>query len=173
VYPPKPPACLSFSGFLSRLQDVYTRPKVPLPRFTAILSEMIGMVKSPSSPWYSPTTRVILITAPPVDTATWGRRCARYDPPAPPNRTHEVTKSYADAAKQVAQGNSVPVVDLWTAVWDAAGQKEEGLHKYLPDGLHLNAAGYEVRPGPYCFHVIYSHRLICAIDSARSLNTYD
>jgi len=33
---------------------------------------------------------------------------------------------------------------VWTALWEAAGQDEGSLDKYLRDGLHLNAEGYTI-----------------------------
>jgi len=37
----------------------------------------------------------------------------------------------------------VHVVDVWTAI-DAKAKEAGGLAKYLSDGLHLTAEGYEV-----------------------------
>lgn len=38
----------------------------------------------------------------------------------------------------------MPVVDVWTALWEAVGKDERKLEQVLSDGLHLNAAGYDV-----------------------------
>lgn len=54
-----------------------------------------------------------------------------------------MTRLYAEAVKQVAQEQKVHVVDVWTAI-DTKARESGGLAKYLSDGLHLTAEGYEV-----------------------------
>lgn len=44
----------------------------------------------------------------------------------------------------VGKQEDLPVVDIWNALYNAAGRDEQALHRFLRDGLHLNAAGYEV-----------------------------
>jgi hypothetical protein len=95
------------------------------------------MVKSPTSAYYSPETRIVLITPPPVNTKQWVM------PDSP--RVFETTKSYAEAVKEVGEKEDVPVADIWTPIFDGAGRSEEGCEKYLSDGLHLNGDGYKVR----------------------------
>ena len=119
--------------------------QVPLTRFVANLSEMITMVTNPTSPWYSPKTRIILITPPPLEPTAWAAHCASRDPPGELDRHQNVVIEYAEAVIQVGKAQSVPVIDLWTTLWVKAGRKEEGLAPYLSDGLHLNAEGYGVR----------------------------
>lgn len=93
---------------------------------------MISMVRSPGSEWYSPGTRIVLIPPPPVDQRLWlDRRLAS-------------SKSYADAVKAVGQETQTPVLDSWSEIWKRAGETEDGLSGFLYDGLHLNAAGYQV-----------------------------
>jgi hypothetical protein len=94
------------------------------------------MVKSPTSAYYSPETRIILITPPPVNTKQWNR------PDSP--RVFETTRSYAAAVKEVGEKENVPVADVWTKIFDAAGRSEEACEKYLSDGLHLTSDGYNV-----------------------------
>ena len=36
------------------------------------------------------------------------------------------------------------VADTWTKIFEAAGKEEKQLRKFLTDGLHLNAEGYQV-----------------------------
>lgn len=60
------------------------------------------------------------------------------------DREFEVTKKYAEAVRDVATKEGLPVVDVWNALYNAAGREERALGKFLSDGLHLNAAGYEV-----------------------------
>jgi lysophospholipase L1-like esterase len=44
----------------------------------------------------------------------------------------------------VAAIEHVSVVDIWSATYEAAGEDEEKLSRYLVDGLHPNEAGYYV-----------------------------
>lgn len=93
------------------------------------------MVKSPTSAYYSPETRIILITPPPVNTKQW----------VGSPRAFETTRSYAEAVKEVGEKENVPVADVWTKIFDAAGRSEEACEKFLNDGLHLTSDGYNVR----------------------------
>jgi isoamyl acetate esterase len=102
------------------------------------------VAKDESSEYYTPGVRIILITPPPLDPR--GRE---------PDRTHETTAAYAEAVRTVGRERGVPVADIWTAMWEAAGRQFEGLPAFLTDGLHLSEAGYKARvlnlhsPGPY------------------------
>lgn len=60
-------------------------------------------------------------------------------------RAFAETKSYAEAVKEVGAQLGVPVADVWTEIWEAAGRDERACEQFLNDGLHLNTAGYEVR----------------------------
>ncbi|KAG1754446.1 hypothetical protein EDB19DRAFT_655133 [Suillus lakei] len=59
-------------------------------------------------------------------------------------RVFETTRSYAGAVKEVGEKENVPVADVWTKIFDAAGRSEEACEKYLNDGLHLTSDGYNV-----------------------------
>lgn len=100
------------------------------------------MIKSPSSEYYSPKTRILLFTPPPINTFQRGAELASRVPPQALDRKFEITKAYADAVKDVGRDLGVPVLDVWTAVFDAAGREEKQLAKFMDDGLHLNAEGY-------------------------------
>jgi hypothetical protein len=39
-----------------------------------------------------------------------------------PTRTFDVTKAYAQEVKKVGEAENVPVVDIWTGIWEAAGK---------------------------------------------------
>lgn len=119
---------------------------VPLDRFVVNLKHIVQMVQSPSSAYYSPRTKIILITPPPVSTLQRGADLASRNPPLKLDRDFNVTKSYAAAVMQVGQEEGVPVLDIWNLLWKACGEHEEGLSKYLADGLHLNKEGYAVSP---------------------------
>ena len=56
-----------------------------------------------------------------------------------------MTRSYAEAVKEVGSALKLPVADVWTKIWEASGEDEKALTTYLHDGLHLTEAGYEVR----------------------------
>lgn len=100
------------------------------------------MIKSPSSEHYSPETQILLITPPPVNTYQRGADLASRVPPLALDREFDITKAYADAVKDVGQSEGVLVLDVWTAIFEAAGRDEKQLENFLEDGLHLNAAGY-------------------------------
>lgn len=117
---------------------------VPLPIFVANLTRLVRLVTSPSSPHFSPSTRIIIINAPPVNTYQRGAELQSRDPPLLLDRTFETTKLYAEAATGVGEKEGIPVVDIWNAIYDAAGRDERALSQFLWDGLHLNAAGYGV-----------------------------
>jgi len=121
-----------------------TPQHVPLPAYSANLSKLVHMITDSSSQWYSPDTRILLLTPPPVNTHQWRVHREQQDPPRGLDRDFEVTRTYAMAVKDVAAKDGVPVVDLWTKVWDACGHVEEKLSEYLYDGLHLNAQGYAI-----------------------------
>ncbi|OCH95192.1 SGNH hydrolase [Obba rivulosa] len=121
-----------------------TSQHVPLPTFAANLSKLIHMVTSPSSTHYSPVTRIMLFTPPPVNTYQWRVRQQSKTPPKGLDRDFEVTKSYAQAVVDVGAKEGVPVLDLWTVLWEACGKEEQNLSKFLTDGLHLNEAGYTI-----------------------------
>lgn len=103
------------------------------------------MVQDEASPYYSPTTRIILISPPPVNTHQRLADLQSRNPPIALDRDFHTTRMYADAVKDVAHAKGVAFIDIWTALWKGAGMKENDLTKYLNDGLHLNAAGYQVR----------------------------
>ena len=119
----------------------------PLDLFKANLSKMIHLVRDPDSEWYSPETRIILIAPPPVNAAQWLQflRTEAANPRDTVDRSLEGSKIYANAVKEVATQEQVPVVDLWTLFWEAAGEKEDNLPDLLSDGLHLNERGFKVR----------------------------
>ncbi|KAI0328125.1 SGNH hydrolase [Cubamyces sp. BRFM 1775] len=120
---------------------------VPLEQYQSNLAKLIRTVRSPDSPRYSPETRIILLTPPPVDPTRWARtleETVEVGLRGLFQRTFEVTRQYAEAARDVGARESVPVVDVWTGIWEAAGRDMGRLGEYLYDGLHLNEKGYAV-----------------------------
>lgn len=118
---------------------------VPLEKFTANLEEFVDLLHDEASPYYSPSTRIVLISPPPVNTHQRLADLQSRNPPLPLDRDFETTRLYAEAVKNVADSKGVAFLDTWTPLWEGAGKKEQDLTKYFNDGLHLNAAGYEVK----------------------------
>ncbi|EJD06068.1 SGNH hydrolase [Fomitiporia mediterranea MF3/22] len=117
---------------------------VPIDKYESNLTHLIHMVRDPSSTWHSPETRILLITPPPINLHQW------LESKDPDGTTHKkdrdfgVTAEYAQKVRDVGAKEKIPVVDVWKALWDAAGQKEDALSRYLSDGLHLTPEGYSV-----------------------------
>jgi lysophospholipase L1-like esterase len=110
----------------------FTKQHVTRDRFKHNLAHMINMIRDPASPYHSPSTHIILINAPPILEAT--RQAAMiakwklfgcHGPSPKLNVAKDRTKSYAEASKEVATEQNVPVVDLWTALVQAAGSDNE------------------------------------------------
>lgn len=127
---------------------------VPLPKFTSNLTYMVNMIKSLTSPYYSPTTRIILITPPPVNTFQRRADLESRQPPLALDRDFGVTKAYAESVQEVARSENVALVDVWSLLWEAAGEDEMSLEKFLRDGLHLNAEGYRVSANKVIFFIL-------------------
>lgn len=104
---------------------------------------MISLVRDPSSIYYSPNTKFLLLTPPPVDEPVRTLDLASRAVPLGPDRDAERTRLFAEAVKEVGREAGVPVVDTWTGIMQAA-EREGGLERYLVDGLHLSAEGYRV-----------------------------
>ncbi|KAF8638911.1 hypothetical protein AX17_001962 [Amanita inopinata Kibby_2008] len=117
---------------------------VPLHRFIANLHRIISLVRSAEFPTDAQRTHMILITPPPINTYQRGADLTCRNPPQALDRTFETTREYAKAVKRVAATENVAVVDLWTAMFEAAGENERNLSKFLIDGLHPNEAGYKL-----------------------------
>jgi len=117
---------------------------VPLEKYADNLRQFIHMVSHPDSAWYSPETKIVLITPPPINSHQWRANLEARDPPQQVDRQFDVTAAYAQAVRDVGKEKNVLVVDAFQALWDVAGHEERGLSKYLSDGLHLTVDGYEV-----------------------------
>ena len=117
---------------------------VPLDKFAENLRGWIDKLHSPQSRYYSPDTRIILISPPPVNTYQRRANLESRDPPRLLDRNFETTRAYAQAVRDVALEKGVGFTDVWGTLWQAAGKREEALSRYLYDGLHLNRAGYKV-----------------------------
>jgi hypothetical protein len=111
---------------------------VPIDRYKANLSRLIEMVSSPSSDHYSPETKIICINAPPVMVHKWTEHVAQFKiaageaDPYKPSRRLEQTKQYSIGCLDVARSYSLPCVDIFSAIIEAAGgADDESLDPYL------------------------------------------
>jgi len=96
------------------------------------------MVNSPSSEYYSPEAKIILINAPPIIVHKWTEHLAQIRiaageaDPRKPSRTPEQTKLYAMECLDVARNHSLPYVDMYSALIKAAGGADDkSLDPYL------------------------------------------
>ncbi|KAJ1934139.1 isoamyl acetate-hydrolyzing esterase [Linderina macrospora] len=87
---------------------------VPLQTYKDNLRLMVDRIQDPLSENYSPNTRILLITPPPIGDKMWEETCRRYHHPV--DRVNAVTKGYADTVTEVALEKNVPVVDLYGAI---------------------------------------------------------
>ncbi|KAJ3878812.1 SGNH hydrolase-type esterase domain-containing protein [Lentinula edodes] len=117
---------------------------VPLRKFASNLKHLVNLVQSPKSDYYSPNTRIILVTSPPVNTYQRRANLEARDPPLLLDRDFESTKTYAETVKGIAQEEAVGIIDIWTKMWDAAGHNEQSLSNFLYDGLHLTGVGFQL-----------------------------
>lgn len=60
------------------------------------------------------------------------------------NRNFDVMAQYADAVRALAREECAVFVDVWAALWEAAGKDLEGLRPFMSDGPHLTPEGYSV-----------------------------
>ena len=118
---------------------------VPLDDFKTNLAELARLVTSPESEYHNPDTRVILLTPPPVNTQQRGADLSSRNPPQENDRAFENTAKYAEAVREVARQEKLPIVDVYSRLWEGCGKKEGNLTKYLTDGLHVNEDAYKVR----------------------------
>ncbi|KAG8967050.1 hypothetical protein FRC03_010798 [Tulasnella sp. 419] len=113
-------------------------------KFIQNLRQMISMVQSSDSEHYSPDTRIILITPPPISETARAADLSSRNPPIALDRSASNTKSFADAVIELGKELSLPVVDIYGPISEASGGTDDGLVPYLYDGLHLSAAGYKI-----------------------------
>ncbi|KAJ7273555.1 GDSL Lipase/Acylhydrolase [Mycena haematopus] len=117
---------------------------VPLPKFIENIKYMVQLVHSAESPYYSPSTKIILMTPPPVNTYQRAADLTNRNPSLALDRLFDTTKEYAEGVREAAAGSNVAVADIWMAMWKAAGENEQALSRYLSDGLHLTRDGYAI-----------------------------
>ncbi|KAF0342418.1 SGNH hydrolase [Gigaspora margarita] len=107
---------------------------VNIDKYKENLIYMVNLIKNPTSPYYNPETKILLITPPPMDENSWEKTCASKGDEM--NRKADITKKYAEVCVETALELNVPVVNLWKIINDHVTVKD-----YLSDGLHLNSLG--------------------------------
>ncbi|KAJ2795161.1 isoamyl acetate-hydrolyzing esterase [Coemansia guatemalensis] len=100
---------------------------VPLATFYKNLRTLVSLLRSPDSEHYSPNTRILFITPPPVGDRMWEDHTRHTG--WVPDRRNNVTKVYADAVIDVAKELGLPYVDLWTAIEDLIHGTSSVAHK--------------------------------------------
>ncbi|KAJ1958195.1 isoamyl acetate-hydrolyzing esterase [Linderina pennispora] len=107
---------------------------VPLQTYTENLRTMVNQIQDPQFDTYSPGTRILLITPPPIGDKMWEETCTRHNVPV--DRINTVTRTYADAVKMVAKEKGIPVVDLYGAIESLVGASKlkNPLFKAAADG---------------------------------------
>ena len=119
--------------------------QVSVERFVQNMKTLISMVQSPESEWYSPSTKIVLITPPPISETARAADLASRDPPLACDRTAEHSKRYVDAVLALGEEFQLPTVNVYQPIWDLTENGNPAkLAIYLGDGLHLTAAGYTV-----------------------------
>ncbi|KAJ2320037.1 isoamyl acetate-hydrolyzing esterase [Coemansia sp. RSA 2704] len=107
------------------------------------MHSLVAMLQDSDSAHYSPDTRILIITPPPVGELMLSE----------PKLTNNRTSKYVEVAKKVATEVNVPYIDLFSKFQalvkkdqarDNSNNKYDGYDKYFIDGVHPNAAGNSV-----------------------------
>ncbi|CAH1419179.1 unnamed protein product [Lactuca virosa] len=114
------------------------RQHVPLEEYKENLRKIVHHLKE-----CSPTMLIVLITPPPVDEegrleyakSLYGEKAMKI-----PERTNEVTRTYANGCVEVAKELGVASVNIWSKMQETQGWQK----KFLSDGLHLTGDGNRV-----------------------------
>lgn len=105
---------------------------VPLPEYVNNMRKIATHLKG-----LSDATRIIFLTAPPVNEAQI-RECQRKFPPG--LRTNERCQRYSEALIELCREMKIKVIDLWTAI----RRKHDWLTACFTDGIHLTAEGSKI-----------------------------
>ncbi|PON99114.1 Lipase [Trema orientale] len=108
---------------------------VPLDEYKPNLHSIVSFLKNR---W--PTTRILLITPPPIDEEGRLRHPYVENPSNQPERTNEAAGAYARACVAVAGESGISVIDLWTKMQ----QFPDWEKSFLRDGLHLTPSGNRI-----------------------------
>ncbi|CAO3633201.1 unnamed protein product [Cunninghamella echinulata] len=102
---------------------------VPLDRYKTNLKTMIDMIKTPSSPYYNPNLRLLLITPPPLNESQWSERCKENGTPL--DRLSDNTRHYAETVIAFGMEHNIPVIDIWSSLSEKAKDHSDGLCFFL------------------------------------------
>ncbi|KAJ2553744.1 isoamyl acetate-hydrolyzing esterase [Coemansia sp. RSA 1797] len=119
-----------------------------LEEYQANLHAIISLLRDPDSEYYSPKTRILIITPPPIGELM----IQSYTPTfaADPFVFNNRTRLFAEMAKQVAREAGVPSIDLYSEIENRVREEQatgtwsstyDGYDNYLVDGVHLNNKG--------------------------------
>ncbi len=114
-------------------------PRVPLEEFRANLVHFVQALRKAGA-------RTVLMTPNPL---CWTPKLKELYGKAPyrpddPDGFNTVLESYAEAVRQVAREQHVPLVDVWTLFRNAADKDKNGLGALLLDGMHPNDRGHRL-----------------------------
>jgi isoamyl acetate esterase len=93
----------------------------------------------------------ILITPPPIQQVLHDQKWSDHGDSEGPTRTNENTSMYARACMDVGKRMRTPCIDMFTAMSEHASD-QEGLKRFLHDGLHLSSEGNR-----FVGETIYNH----------------
>ncbi|KAJ9096028.1 hypothetical protein QFC21_005392 [Naganishia friedmannii] len=117
---------------------------VPLDQYKANLNKMLELFLDPTSDFYLPGVRIVLLTPPPVVVSMMPKEDAA-------TVALDHTRQYKDACLSIGQkwsresGGKVQVLDCWKAVSEAAGGEDDDLLRpFFVDGVHLTSKAYRV-----------------------------
>ncbi|KAJ2449477.1 isoamyl acetate-hydrolyzing esterase [Coemansia sp. RSA 2336] len=128
----------------------------PIEKFKDNLLYFASLLRDPDSKHYSPSTKILFITPPPVGDRMVRER-ARIDGERPFTR-NALARKYAQVVREVAGKVNAPYVDLYTGIEalikrdrantttsaDSHAVDFEGYDNYLVDGVHLNKLGNQL-----------------------------
>ncbi|KAJ2449478.1 isoamyl acetate-hydrolyzing esterase [Coemansia sp. RSA 2336] len=125
----------------------------PIENYRDNLLYFVSLLRDPSSKHYSPSTKILFITPPPVGDRMHEEKM-RIEGGRVVHR-NERAREYAQMAKKVAEQVNTPYVDLHGKIEELVKQNQstakntqavdfEGYDGYLADGIHLNSAGNRV-----------------------------
>jgi len=112
---------------------------VPLEKYKTNLSTLVSFVRSPTSPYFSPDTKIIMITPPPIIETLFNehlkaqlREQGQSAENMRASRRKEVTEKYAIACYDVAKEERLPVVDMHSSIIEAAGgEADDQLERFF------------------------------------------
>jgi lysophospholipase L1-like esterase len=131
-----------------------------LEKYSENMRYYIKSILSPSSEYYQPHARVLLLTPPPIsEKMREENKVALYPPEerTPADRSLENTRRYREEIIKIGEqwkeqnageveADRLEVIDTWGLIMDASGGEEDDelLRPYFTDGLHLTNKAYGV-----------------------------